>query len=247
MKKEGKTMKPLHKIFAAALSALMVMAAPLAAQDDDYGGYDNSTSYAGADAGVGINWMPQGGFSLKIPFLGTPEPNTTVENVMSANAKMIMMQGMMAGNPMSLRQSISIMVAKKRVADGLSLEDVVESMDLRANLLNMKKVGHSTPWKVIEATTGEPSPKLEMISYCDIPTMRDILNYVPEFSVFVPCRISVLEDAEGNLWIMTLDWDVRWMDTSPNPNKISPELREKALMVRENLESIMEAGANGDL
>jgi len=46
---------------------------------------------------------------------------------------------------------------------------------------------------------------------------------------------------------MTMDWDVRWLDTSPNPNKISPELREKAIMVREAIESIMEAGANGDL
>jgi len=241
-------MKRLPKIFAAAISALMFVTTPMVAQDDDeFGGFDNSVTYAGADAGVGTNWVPNGGYSLTIPYLTPPDPNTVVEGVMSANAKLIMMQGMMAANPMSLRQAISIMVAKKRVADGLSLEEVIESMDLRANLLNMKKVGHSTPWKVIEATTGEPSPKLEMISYCDIPTMRDILNYVPEFSVFVPCRISILEDANGDLWIMTLDWDVRYLDTSPNPNKISTELREKAIMVRENLESIMEAGANGDL
>ena len=120
-------------------------------------------------------------------------------------------------------------------------------MDLRANLLNMKKVGHNTPWKVIEGTTGEATPRIEMVSYCDIPTMRSIVDYVPEFSVFVPCRISVLEDAAGAIWLMTLDWDVRWMDTSPNPDRISSELREAAIEVRKNLDSIMEAGANGDL
>ena len=186
---------------------------------------------------------------VRMPASGPKEvpPNTVVDKIVSAEAKMKMMQSMMMGNPMSLRDMMSMMVAKKKVAPGLSFEEVVESMDLRANLLNMKKVGHSTPWKVIEATTGKPSPKLEMLSYCDIPTMRTILDYVPEFSVFVPCRISVLEDGNGDLWIMTVDWDVRWLDTSPNPNRISPELRDAAIMVRENLESIMEAGANGDL
>jgi uncharacterized protein (DUF302 family) len=237
-------MTGLQKTLTAAVSALMLAAGAAGAQDDN--GFDNSTSYAGPDAGVGTNWVPES-LNLSIPLTEPVPPNTVVDGVISAKAKMIMMQGMMAGNPMSLRESISLMVAKKKVDDGLTLEEVIESMDLRANLLNMKKVGHSTPWKVIEATTGEPSPKLEMISYCDIPTMRDILDYVPEFSVFVPCRISVLEDANGDLWVMTIDWDVRWLDTSPNPNKISQELRDKAIMVRENLESIMEAGANGDL
>ena len=239
-------MKPLHKIFAAAISALVLIAAPAAAQDDEKE-FDNSLSYAGPDAGVGADWVPEG-LKFNIPITEPAPPNTVIETgVISGEAKMIMMQGFMATNPMSLRESIGLMVAKKKVDPSLSFEEVIESMDLRANLLNMKKVGHSTPWKVIEATTGEPSPKLEMLSYCDIPTMRDILNYVPEFSVFVPCRISVVEDANGDLWIMTLDWDVRWLDTSPNPNKISKELRDAAIMVRENIESIMEAGANGDL
>lgn len=120
-------------------------------------------------------------------------------------------------------------------------------MDLRANELNMKKVGHNTPYKVIESMTGEPSPRLEIVSYCDVLTMREILDYVPEFGAFVPCRIKVLEDANKDIWLLTLDWDVRWLDTSPNPNKISPELRERAIKVRETIENIMQAGANGEL
>jgi len=124
---------------------------------------------------------------------------------------------------------------------------VIESMDLRANALNMKKVGHNTPYKVIEQITGKPSPRLEIVNYCDVLTMRKILDFVPEFGAFVPCRITVLEDANKQIWLMTLDWDVRWLDTSSNPNRISPELRAAAIKVRETIESIMEAGANGDL
>ena len=120
-------------------------------------------------------------------------------------------------------------------------------MDLRANMLNMKKVGHNTPYKVIASITGQPSPRLEIVSYCDVLTMREILDFVPEFAAFVPCRISVLEDADGQIWIVTLDWDVRWLDTNQNPNRITRELRDRAIKVRKIIESIMEAGANGDL
>jgi len=238
-------MKRLHKALAVAASVIVVITGPALAQDETE--YNNSVTYAGPEAGVGPDWRPEGGWQMPAGSKKEITPNTVVQKVITADAKMNMMQSMMMGNPMSLRDMMSLMVAKKKVDDGLSLEEVIESMDLRANLLNMKKVGHSTPWKVIESTTGETSPKLEMLSYCDIPTMRDIVDYAPEFSVFVPCRISVVEDANGDLWIMMLDWDVRWLDTSPNPNMITSELREKAIMVRENLESIMEAGANGDL
>ena len=120
-------------------------------------------------------------------------------------------------------------------------------MDVRANSLNMKKVGHNTPYKVMEQISGKKVPRLEIVSYCDVPVMFDIVNYVPEFSAFVPCRITVLTDAKGDIWITSLDWDVRWLDTAPNPNKISPELRKNAIKVRENIESIMDAGAKGDL
>jgi hypothetical protein len=57
----------------------------------------------------------------------------------------------------------------------------------------------------------------------------------------------VLTDADGQIWITTLDWDVRWLDTSQNPNRISKGLRERAIKVRKSIESIMEAGARGEL
>lgn len=232
-----------------ACAAAAVFMSPISALAQDEAGYDNSVTYASPDVSVAADWMKNmGGFVMPVPSLQPDRPpNTVSTGVISADAKMIALQSMMVMNPFSLRQTINMMVAKKKVEEGISFDEVIESMDLRANLLNMKKVGHNTPWKVIEATTGEPTPRIEMINYCDIPTMRMIVDYVPEFSVFVPCRITVLEDANEEIWIMTLDWDIRWMDTSPNPNKISEELREAAINVRESMESIMEAGAAGDL
>lgn len=173
-------------------------------------------------------------------------PNTMMRSI-SSEAKMRAAQTFMSLNPLSLRDMINMMTVKIKVDEGLTVDEVVESMNLRANLLNFKLVGHNAPWKVMESITGEPMPKVEILSYCDVMMMRRILDYSPEFVAFLPCRIAVIEDADKALWIITLDWDVRWLDTSPNPNKMSAELRQDAITIRETIQSIMDAGASGDL
>ena len=165
----------------------------------------------------------------------------------SAEAKMKAMQSGMLGNPFSLRDMMNFMVAKKKALPGISFDEVIVSLKLKANELNMRAVGHNTPYKILREIADPNSPRIEILSFCDLLTMRQILDYSLEFIAFLPCRISVVEDAKGQIWLVTLDWDVRWMDTSPNPNKISKELRERAISVRERIEEIMEAAANGDL
>ncbi len=171
--------------------------------------------------------------------------NTMLEPI-SADAKMKMMQAMMAVNPFSVRDLMNFMVAKKKALPGLSFDDVVESLNSKALDLNMRPTGHNTPYVVLREIFDPDSPRLEYFSFCDLITMRLILNYSLEFSALLPCRIAVMEDAEGQIWLTTLDWDVRWFDTSPNPNRISDDLRERAIRVRENIEAIMEAAATGD-
>lgn len=183
---------------------------------------------------------------LMAPSASTDAPNTMLRSI-SSEAKMKAAQSFMTMNPLSLRDMINMMTLKIKADEGLTVDEVVESMNLRANLLNFKMVGHNQPWKVMESITGKPMPKVEILSYCDVMTMRKLLDYSPEFVAFLPCRISVIEDAEGDLWVVTLDWDVRWLDTSPNPNKLSDELRQDAITIRETIHSIMKAGAAGEL
>ncbi len=165
---------------------------------------------------------------------------------MSAETKMVAVQALMAANPMGLRDMMNFMVAKKMVLPGISFDEVIESINSRALDLNMRPTGHNTPYVVLRETMDENSPRLEFLSFCDLITMRMIMDFSLEFGAFLPCSIQVMEDNTGQIWITTLDWDVRWLDTSPNPNRISDDLRERAIKVRENVESIMDAGANGD-
>lgn len=240
--------KCVGRTLAAMLVSLGMGTATAVAQDStkepEKKTYIEKPSEVGAVDGVAK--APPGLFQMPMPPLTEWRPNTFMPSI-TPEAKMKAAQSAMFVNPMDLRGMVNMMVAKKKVAEGISFDEVIESMDLRANSLNMKKVGHNTPYKVISGITGKPSPRLEIISYCDVLTMREIVDFVPEFVAFLPCRISVLEDADGQIWIVTLDWDVRWLDTSQNPNRISKGLRDGAIKVRQALESIMEAGANGDL
>jgi hypothetical protein len=56
-----------------------------------------------------------------------------------------------------------------------------------------------------------------------------------------------MEDADKNIWVMTLDWDVTWLDMAGKQMGLTPELRRGALDMREKLDSVMRAAANGDL
>ena len=99
--------------------------------------------------------------------------NTMLEPI-SAQAKMRMMQSMMAVNPFSVRDMINMMVAKKRVIPGISFDEVIESIKMKANELNMKASGHNTPWKVLREIDDPNSPRVEFLSFCDLNALRQI-------------------------------------------------------------------------
>ena len=174
-------------------------------------------------------------------------PANTVSDSISDEAKRNMYQSMMMLSPLSLRDMISIMADKMPVAEDVSFDDAIESMRLRANEINFKFVGHNPLWKDITAITGEETPRVEIFNFCDAMVARKVLDYAPEFVVFIPCRIALIEDADGKIWVMTLDWDVNWLNLAQNPNSVlDQELRAEAIRIRDGMRYIMEGAATGD-
>jgi uncharacterized protein (DUF302 family) len=158
---------------------------------------------------------------------------------------MPMMANMMQ---MDAREAMNYFAVKYKVKPGISFDEVVESMMLRANKENLKFVGSNLMWKDFRAVLNDDSaPRVEVFSYCDIAVGRDLLRIIPEMAVFLPCRITVMEDADKNIWVMTLDWDVTWLDMAGKQMGITPELRKGAQDIREKLDNVMRAGANGEL
>jgi uncharacterized protein (DUF302 family) len=158
---------------------------------------------------------------------------------------MPMMASMMQ---MDAREAMNYFAVKYKAKAGLSFDDVVQSMMLRANKVNLKHVGTNQISKDFKAVLNDTAaPRVEVFSFCDIAVGRDLLRIIPEVVVFLPCRIAVMEDADKNIWVMTLDWDLTWLDLAGKQRDITPELRYGVLAIRDKLDSVMRAGANGDL
>ncbi|MBK7025245.1 MAG: DUF302 domain-containing protein [Sulfuritalea sp.] len=173
-------------------------------------------------------------------------PNTMRESI-SPEARANFISSMMSINPFSMQDMIAMMAVKYPAKDGLTYDEVVEAMKLKANELNFKFVGHSPMWKDVVAITGKTdTPRVEFFSFCDAVVARDLLDLSLEFAIFLPCRVAVVEDANRKIWLLTLDWDARWLDTSKNPNQMSAKLRDGAIKIREAIDKIMRAGASGD-
>jgi len=133
-------------------------------------------------------------------------------------------------------------VLKMPLAEDVSMDDAVDSMKLRANSLNFKLVAHLPLYKELEAMGVESPPRIEIFQFCDARIALEMVRFNPDFSAYLPCRITLIEDESGKPWLVTLDLG----KVIPGAN-LSPELLEKAELVRDNIESIMTAGANGEL
>ncbi|MCU0933070.1 MAG: DUF302 domain-containing protein [Thiobacillaceae bacterium] len=149
---------------------------------------------------------------------------------------------------MDVKDVMNLMAIKYKAKDGLTFDDVKQSMELRANQLNFKKVGESPMWKDIQAVLGDKdAPRMEVYHYCDIAAGREVLKYAPESIVYLPCRIAIMEDADKKIWVLTLDWNTAWLDSISGKMGAPDELMKQAKDIRDKMDVIMRAAAEGEI
>ncbi len=128
------------------------------------------------------------------------------------------------------------------VEEGLSTEDVIESMKSLATAKNFLFVGESPFYKQIEAMTGEPYRYVNFLSFCDARVGRQMLEYHDHYSGFMPCRIALVEDNSGRLWLYSMNLDLMIHGGKELPD----DLKTAAIGVRDTIRSIMEGAAAGE-
>jgi len=133
-------------------------------------------------------------------------------------------------------------VWKIPVNDDLSPEDVEETMRFAANEHNIKNVGELPLSNQIEAMSGKKSRYLKIYMFCNALTAANMLDYSDAFSAYLPCRISLVEDKQGKLWLYSLNMDAMIYGGTPLP----AALKEEAEGVKEIILDIMNRGAEGD-
>jgi len=75
-------------------------------------------------------------------------------------------------------------------------------------------------------------------------TAKDLIDLNLDFSVYMPCRIALIEDASGQGWLVMMDVNV---DSVAKEKRLSQALKDRINVVRQSLVEIMQAGAKGEL
>jgi uncharacterized protein (DUF302 family) len=157
--------------------------------------------------------------------------------------------GMIAAAPASsmeemdketMRQMVEYSIQKWKIDDGVSVQDAVDSMMLRANLLNFMLVADLPLSEQVKAM-GEEANYMRILAFCDALIANEMVKYDIIFSGFLPCRIAVVEDQTGQGWITTMN-----MDMMLHAVELTPELEPLATRVRDVIYEIVEAGVTGD-
>jgi uncharacterized protein (DUF302 family) len=133
-------------------------------------------------------------------------------------------------------------VWKVPVAEDQSAEDVDETMRSVANEHNFKNVGVLPLSAQVEAMTGEKQRYLKIYMFCDPLIAAKMVDFSDAFSAYLPCRISVIEDKTGKLWIYTLNMDMMIHGGKTLP----PDLFAEANKIKDTILDIMNRGAAGD-
>ncbi|MBK8456346.1 MAG: DUF302 domain-containing protein [Phyllobacteriaceae bacterium] len=133
-------------------------------------------------------------------------------------------------------------VWKRKVAAGLTFEEVDESIQSVATAMNIKDVGALPLGDQVAAMKGAPWRKLKIYLYCNPLTAAAMIDYSDAYAAYLPCRISLLEDATGALWLYSLDMDMMIHGGKPLPE----ELRKEAEHVKEIILAVLDRGSKGE-
>lgn len=134
---------------------------------------------------------------------------------------------------------ISQTVVKIPLAEGVTADDAIDALRSRAVQYNMKLVAHQPLSKELEAR-GIESGRLEIFQFCNPTDAHRMVQHNPVFAAYMPCRIALVEDKDGQMWLMMIDLDML-IDNAELP----PDLKTIAERINSTLMEMMEAAARG--
>lgn len=133
-------------------------------------------------------------------------------------------------------------VIKMPIAEEVSIDEAIESMQLRANSLNIKQVAHQPMYKEFEALELPDIFRIEIFQFCNVQIAKAMIEFEMSFAAYMPCRIAVMQDKAGQGWLIMMNPEL-----FINSTNLPAELKVQAEKIRDDLMSIIQAGANGDL
>lgn len=133
-------------------------------------------------------------------------------------------------------------IVRVKVAKDLTNEDVEEAMESVAVERGIRSVGMLPLSEMVEIQTGEKQRFLKIYQYCSPRTAMTMVDHSDAFSAYLPCRVALIEDKQGDRWLYTLDMNPMIYGGAPLPEG----LLEKAIAVKATMNAIQQGGATGD-
>ncbi|MEW8662874.1 MAG: DUF302 domain-containing protein, partial [Candidatus Thiodiazotropha sp.] len=118
-------------------------------------------------------------------------------------------------------------VVQMSVKDGVTKDDAIQALMSRAAEINLKYVARQQVSKELEAR-GLKTPYLDIFQFCNPEDARKMILHDPIYAAYMPCRIAMVEDKKGKLWLMMLN-----LDMLINSELLPPELTEIAIRVNQ--------------
>jgi len=139
--------------------------------------------------------------------------------------------------------SADAMSRRVKVDADVSNEDIKDAIESIASDGNMALVGDVTIFNGDPIdSSGEKTKYARTFSLCSRPIAKDFLNYSMAYGAFMPCRIMLQEDDNGDRWLHTMDMGLMIHGGKP----LSPEMLKMALNVRDTVYKAMDLAAKGD-
>lgn len=129
----------------------------------------------------------------------------------------------------------------RKVKAGVTVTEIEEAFAGVAVEDNVRPVGELFVSSELATRSGKQERFLKVYSYCDPATARQMVDFSPAMAAFLPCRITVVEQADG-LWIYTMNMDMLIKMGRHMP----PPVSDAMLRVRGTLLKMLDRGASGE-
>ena len=135
--------------------------------------------------------------------------------------------------------SAEALVRRVKINDDVSTEDALDIMREIATDNNFLVVGDAK--MSIKGSIKDPGGKryIRIISFCAPSIAEKFIGYNEGFGAFMPCRILIVEDDEGNRWLHTMAMELMLYGGTPLPD----DMLTMALRVRGLMYGMMDAAA----
>jgi len=139
-------------------------------------------------------------------------------------------------------ESAKAMTRVVEVKDGITPDDIVETIKEISEENNMQVVGDTTMFDGSKDEDGKKTKYTRIVSICSRAIAKKFLNFSEDFGAFMPCRIMIREGDDGKLRLYTMAMELMIHGGKPLPE----DMLKSANHVRDTMYNAMDAAATGD-